>query len=308
MQGQVHHLGVGRVSLGVSAAHAAVRRSVTTSIAAIVAVARATYRPTTDRPCASTAATAVRDVYGRTVSVRGIGMHRTGGYELGGMVDVVAEALVRVAVGMRVGVRMGGRSGGGIVGSVTSGGWLVVPGKSTVGVVMRQRVGMRVGVAVRIVVVRHVVADHIRRMHGMRMSRHAGCPAAPHRTATCDRSAADGTAHVARGRGHRVVAVVVVVVVGHRRKLRIQAVAHGHGALDVMRGMGVAHEEGAHGWWSRRSCCTKGTLLFPILGLFLFYFHNSAWALSLDSHIFCGFCFWNSNYCEQLSMIWDLAC
>jgi len=112
--------------------------------------------------------------------------------------------------------------------------------------VVRQRVGVRMGVAVRIVVVRHIVADHVRRMHGVRMSRHPACSTATHRPNTCPCPAADGTAHVTRGSGHRVVAVVVMIVIGHRRELWVQAIAHGHGTLDMMRGMRITHEERAH--------------------------------------------------------------
>jgi len=68
--------------------------------------------------------------------------------------------------------------------------------------------------------------------------------------------------HVTRGSGHRVVAVVVMIVIGHRRELWVQAIAHGHGTLDMMRGMRITHEERAHDGGSGGRVAPEGIRAF----------------------------------------------
>lgn len=222
------------MTLGVGAAHAAVCGAIVAAVVSIRAVSTV----------------AVWHVYRRRRPVTGFRVHHSGRYILGcvvhgcsgrrrGMVAIIAQTLVRMRMRMMRGRRCG-----------------IVCGVARVLVmVARERavaVMVRVRERVMVVVMRcggHIIIDHFRRMRSVRVPRHtraaATKPNAPTTDATTTTTADPNTdanaTHVTRRGGHGVVAIVVMIVIGNRRELRFQSIAHGHGALDMMWRMWIAH-------------------------------------------------------------------
>lgn len=214
------------MALRVRAAHAAVGGAVVAAVVSVAGIGTA----------------AVGHIHRRRRPVARLRVHHSGGYILRcvvhgrcgrsrRMMAIIAQTLVRM--GMMRGRRCG------IVGAV-AGVLMVVPRQRAVAVMVRVREW--------VVVVRrggHIIIDHFRRMRSVRVTRHANADANATAAAAASGHNARTTSatHVARRGGHGVVPIVVMIVIGNRRELRIQAVAHGHGTLNVVRRMWIAHEE-----------------------------------------------------------------
>lgn len=190
------------MTLRVRAAHAAVGGAV---VAAVVSVG-------------SIGTAAVRHIHRRRWPVARLRVHHSSGYVLRCMVHgrcSRSRRMMTIVAKTLMWMRMVRRRRCGVVCGV-AGVLMMVTRQRAIAVVVRMREW--------VVVVRrggHVIIDHFRRMRSVRVTRHTSADATATAADATGHTTSTTATHVARRGCHGIVPIVVMIVIGNRRELRI---------------------------------------------------------------------------------------